>query len=76
MIYLGENAKRYILDAGIEESKISEYISVDKFKEALEYDKNKYNLEALEVSKDDNYDWSVSYNNDEIFEVIEGVEVL
>ena len=76
MIYLGENAKRYILDAGIKESKISEYISVDKFKEALEYDKSKYNLEALEVSKDDNYDWSVSYNNDEIFEVIEGVEVL
>lgn len=76
MIYLGENAKRYILDAGIEESKIGEYISVDKFKEALEYDKSKYNLEALEVSKDDNYDWSVSYNNDETFEVIEGVEVL
>lgn len=49
---------------------------MDKFKEALEYDKSKYNLEALEVSKDDNYDWSVSYNNDEIFEVIEGVEVL
>lgn len=32
--------------------------------------------EALEVSKNDNYDWSVSYNNDETFEVIEGVEVL
>ena len=76
MIYLGENAKQYILDAGIEESEISEYISVDKFKEALEYDKSKYNLEALEVSKDDNYDWSVSYNNDEIFEIVEGVEVL
>ena len=76
MIYLGQNAKQSILDAGIEESKISEYISVDEFKEALEYDKSKYNLEALEVSKDDNYDWSVSYNNDEIFEIIEGVEVL
>ena len=76
MIYLGENAKQYILDAGIEESKRSEYISVDEFKEALEYDKSKYNLEALEVSKDDNYDWSVSYNNDETFEIIEGVEVL
>lgn len=74
MFYLGENAKRYILDAGIKESEIAEYISIDKFKEKLIYDKSKFNFEALEVSKDDNYDFSISYNNDENFEIIKGEE--
>lgn len=70
-LYLGTNAKQHIINAGIPANEIADYISIDKFKEQLIYNHSKFNLEALNIFKDDMYNWHISLNDDAFEELKE-----
>ncbi len=70
-VYLGEEAKKVIISQGIKEDEISDYLEIDKFHETLVYDHDKFDFSNLSISKDDNYEWSIALDNEEVFDPIE-----